>query len=413
MSGTFRAAWAQLCRRVANSTKSKQAATATSEAAEAEQSNPLDTIATYYSQGRGDLLMLKPQWLAYTPPASGPSFPAVNSEPYVSLQTYDLYRAQEDLCDIYGVDELGATRDWNDEIQTVRFMPTKDIQEKIISARYEFKVLVEFTDACKAAAVAISSGLINPITDLDPQPVAIAPSTSISSPSVPSAACSPANQSHIFSYNGIFYSKAMDNKDSFRLCVGDEAYRKLASRDLQNQNILRALNVPGLCTVPFTLIDYKGDRIIGQGMIPGILAPQGDNFASLMYGVLERGKNLTVKNSSLLLMQTALKQLHIPTRTVLKNPFVDDSESVLATTAAAATAAESIAAEQPTVAETSGRDSPSRLAVLQPAEEMVSTTKLITLTFSPDFFHSYHKFNQKCPVRRRPRFELIRKTRSC
>jgi protein TIF31 len=117
----------------------------------------------------------------------------------------------------------------------------------------------------------------------------------------------------------------MDAKDSFRLCVGDEAYRKLASRDLQNQNILRSLNIPGLCTVPFTVIDYKGERIIGQGVIPGILAPQGDNFASLMYGVLERGKSLTVKNSSLLLMQTALKKLSIPTRTILRNPFPFDS----------------------------------------------------------------------------------------
>jgi hypothetical protein len=30
------------------------------------------------------------------------------------LQTYDIYRAQERRCDMYGVDELGATRDWNE-----------------------------------------------------------------------------------------------------------------------------------------------------------------------------------------------------------------------------------------------------------------------------------------------------------
>ena len=272
--------------------------------------------------------MSKPQWIAFTPVPSAPTISAVNSQPYVSLQTYDIYRAQEDLCDMYGVDELGATRDWNDEIQAVRFMPTKDVHEKIISARYEFKVLAEFTDACKTAAIAISSGLINPISDLEPQPVAVS-DASKSALSFPSSATSNSNQAHIFNYNGIFYSKAMDNKDSFRLCVGDEAYRKLASRDLQNQNILRSLNIPGLCTVPFTLIDYKGERIIGQGMIPGILAPQGDNFASLLYGVLERGKNLTVKNSSLLLLQTALKQLYIPTRTILKNPFPEETTTLM------------------------------------------------------------------------------------
>ncbi len=344
VSGSFRSAWAQLCCRVSTS----GASNSTTAAEGIDTSNPMDTIATFYSQGRGDLLMLKPQWIAYTPAPSAPSLAAVNSQPYVSLQTYDIYRAQEDLCDMYGVDELGATRDWNDEIQTVRFMPTKDVHEKIISARYEFKVLAEFTDACKAAAIAISSGLINPISDLEPQPIAVSDSAN-SSLSFPSAATSNSNQAHIFSYNGIFYSKAMDNKDSFRLCVGDEAYRKLASRDLQNQNILRSLNIPGLCTVPFTLIDYKGERIIGQGMIPGILAPQGDNFASLLYGVLERGKNLTVKNSSLLLLQTALKQLHIPTRTILKNPFPEEIATL-------ASESEDGAATTPSKAQTSAQE---------------------------------------------------------
>jgi hypothetical protein len=58
----------------------------------------------------------------------------------------------------------------------------KDVHEKIISARYEFKVLAEFTDACKAAAIAISSGLINPINDLEPQPIAVLSDTLSSLP---------------------------------------------------------------------------------------------------------------------------------------------------------------------------------------------------------------------------------------
>jgi protein TIF31 len=74
--------------------------------------------------------------------------------------------------------------------------------------------------------------------------------------------------------------------------------------------------------VPYTIIDFKGERLVGQGMIPGILVPQGDNSASLMYGVLEKGKNLTVKNSSLSLLEN-FKKFHIPIRSLQRNPFPD------------------------------------------------------------------------------------------
>lgn len=225
VSGSFRSAWTQLCSRVAaTSAASSTDSLPLGESSSSEGgSGPLDTIATFYSQGRGDLLMIKPQWIAYTPATNSPSpFAAINSQPYMSLQTYDLYRAQEDLCDLYGVDELGSVRDWNDEIQTVRFMPTKDLHEKIISARYEYKVLAEFTEACKAAAMAISAGLINPITEVEQQPAVAAqqqqppPSAGSLYSSFPSAESAQANQAHIFEYNGIFFSKAMDAKDSFR-----------------------------------------------------------------------------------------------------------------------------------------------------------------------------------------------------
>ena len=75
--------------------------------------------------------------------------------------------------------------------------------------------------------------------------------------------------------------------------MGDAAYRKTTSRELQNQRIIRALEIEGLGSTLCTIVDFKGERFICQSVIPGILA-QGEGIPRLMYGVLEREKNITV-----------------------------------------------------------------------------------------------------------------------
>ena len=41
-------------------------------------------------------------------------------------------------------------------------------------------------------------------------------------------------------YNNIFYSRAVDSKDNFRICGGVEASRKMAGHDLRNQRLIQA-----------------------------------------------------------------------------------------------------------------------------------------------------------------------------
>lgn len=51
--------------------------------------------------------------------------------------------------------------------------------------------------------------------------------------------------------------------------------------------------IEGLGSVLCTIIDYKGIRYVGQSIIPGILN-QGETGASLLYGVMEEKKPITV-----------------------------------------------------------------------------------------------------------------------
>jgi protein TIF31 len=184
--------------------------------------------------------------------------------------SYDVYRVQQSLTDLYGVEELGAPREWNDEIQSVRLLQAQDDNEKIMKARLEYKIITEFSESCKKLVMAVADGQIAPLTYGVP------------------------NESEVYSYNGIFVSRAEDIKDAFHIYEGEEAARKANSRDLANQKLIRTLEIEGLGSVLCTLVDYKGTRYIAQSVIPGILA-QGESGARLMYGIMEENKPITVR----------------------------------------------------------------------------------------------------------------------
>lgn len=158
----------------------------------------------------------------------------------------------------------------NEEIQAIRSLPVLSLEDRVLRAKLEFKTISEFTAACKTIAVAIADGLISPISFADP------------------------TSSGIYLYNGIFLSKAEDTKDSFQICRGDEAYRKSTNREVQNQRLIRSLEVEGLSLTLITSVDFKGQRYVGQSVVPGVFT-QGENAARLVYGILEKDKMLTVR----------------------------------------------------------------------------------------------------------------------
>ena len=53
------------------------------------------------------------------------------------MHQYNLTRTEDELCNTFGVDvRAGAVRDWNEELQSAREMPTTTQQERIERARY-------------------------------------------------------------------------------------------------------------------------------------------------------------------------------------------------------------------------------------------------------------------------------------
>ena len=211
------------------------------------------------------------------------------------LHKYDMNRVQEDLSSTFGADSLSTPREWNEEVQAVRLMPTSSTEEKLLRYRYINKIMAEFVDACKAAAIAVLDGHFTPLNAMDPP------------------------GSHVFIYNNIFFSHAIDSKESFKLCEGDEACRKYAGLDLKNQRIIQSIGVEGLHTGISAIVDFRGSRIMAQTVIPGILS-QTERTSRLMYGCLEHGKKISCKQSALKVLTEVAEKLNLVTRLVHEVP---------------------------------------------------------------------------------------------
>lgn len=180
-------------------------------------------------------------------------------------------------------------------MQSVRTFKSADISEIVMKAKYIHNIYQEFKDAVRTGALAISDGHIAPMNPLDVE------------------------KAHVYVYNNIFYSQAVESKESFKICDGDVASRKLAGHDLKNQKLIQSFDLDGLCTVLSCIVDFKGARLIGQTIIPGVLQV-GVHSARLLYGAIERGKRLTVKNEGLKIMNSLFSELFVVERKITATP---------------------------------------------------------------------------------------------
>ena len=163
LSASCRAAWKALCSQVHDDVIGKSGA--------------LDGIANLYCNGRDTDPSLKFQWnvpiadnFSTDPSASAATTGAGAALTLTGTVTgsglckdrfvhgYDMSRAHDALIDLFGADDVGVLREWNDEIQTTRVLATKEIGDKVLQARYISKIYTEFNEAVKAGVVAITEG---------------------------------------------------------------------------------------------------------------------------------------------------------------------------------------------------------------------------------------------------------------
>lgn len=209
--------------------------------------------------------------------------------------TIDAIRAEDTFSAKLGYEEHipGQTRDWNEELQTTRELPRKNLPERLLRERAIFKVHSDFVAAATRGAVAVIDGnvmAINPGED---------------------------SKMQMFIWNNIFFSLGFDVRDHYKELGGDAAAYVAPRNDLQGVRVYSTVDLPGLYTLGTVVIDYRGYRVTAQSIIPGILEREQEQ--SVVYGSIDFGKSVLTHPKYLELLNKAGQHLKILPHKVLNS----------------------------------------------------------------------------------------------
>uniref|UniRef100_A0A8C3VNI9 Clustered mitochondria protein homolog n=1 Tax=Catagonus wagneri TaxID=51154 RepID=A0A8C3VNI9_9CETA len=207
----------------------------------------------------------------------------------------DCVRAEDAYTSRLGYEEHipGQTRDWNEELQTTRELPRKNLPERLLRERAIFKVHSDFTAAATRGAVAVIDGNV----------MAINPSEE--------------TKMQMFIWNNIFFSLGFDVRDHYKDFGGDVAAYVAPTNDLNGVRTYNAVDVEGLYTLGTVVVDYRGYRVTAQSIIPGIL--ERDQEQSVIYGSIDFGKTVVSHPRYLELLERTSRPLKILRHRVLND----------------------------------------------------------------------------------------------
>ncbi|EQB78318.1 Putative eukaryotic translation initiation factor 3 subunit (eIF-3) isoform 2-like protein [Camelus ferus] len=207
----------------------------------------------------------------------------------------DCVRAEDAYTSRLGYEEHipGQTRDWNEELQTTRELPRKNLPERLLRERAIFKVHSDFTAAATRGAMAVIDGNV----------MAINPSEE--------------TKMQMFIWNNIFFSLGFDVRDHYKDFGGDVAAYVAPTNDLNGVRTYNAVDVEGLYTLGTVVVDYRGYRVTAQSIIPGIL--ERDQEQSVIYGSIDFGKTVVSHPRYLELLERTSRPLKILRHRVLND----------------------------------------------------------------------------------------------
>ncbi|XP_051934661.1 clustered mitochondria protein homolog isoform X1 [Hippocampus zosterae] len=218
----------------------------------------------------------------------------------------DCVRAEDAYTSRLGYEEHipGQTRDWNEELQTTRELPRKNLPDRLLRERAIFKVHSDFAAAATRGAMAVIDGNV--------------------------MAINPGDETHMqmFIWNNIFFSPGFDVRDHYRELGGDAAAHAAPTNDLNGVRAYGAVDVEGLYTLGTVVVDYRGYRVTAQSIIPGILEREQEQ--SVIYGSIDFGKTVVSHSKYLELLAKTSRPLKVQRYNVLneKNEAVELCSSV-------------------------------------------------------------------------------------
>ena len=115
----------------------------------------------------------------------------------------------------------------------------------------------------------------------------------------------------MFIHNNIFYSQGYDGLDRFDKYGGESAAHVAVSKDIDAIQDLNKLDIDCVRTLGTVLIDNKGQRIIAQTIIPGILKKTAEHESAILYGSVDGGDEIVTSEKSQEVVQKVSNALYI------------------------------------------------------------------------------------------------------
>ncbi|KAL2094588.1 hypothetical protein ACEWY4_009307 [Coilia grayii] len=205
----------------------------------------------------------------------------------------DSVRAEDAHTSRMGYEEHlpGQTRDWNEELQSARELPRKNLAECLLRERAVFKTNCDFVSTATQGAMAVVDGNVMPLNPGDEPHM------------------------HMFIWNSIFFSLGFDVRDHYLEHGADAAAHSAPTNDLKGVQAYASIDAEGLHTLGTVVVDYRGYRVTAQTIVPGLL--EKDQEQSVVYGSIDFGKTIASDDRFVELLDKTNRHLRILRHLVL------------------------------------------------------------------------------------------------
>merc|ERR1712226_1762429 len=169
--------------------------------------------------------------------------------------------------------------------QNCRELPKQTTQQRIGRDRTITRVYTDFVDAATKGACAVVEGNVPPINPMDPK------------------------RSYVFIYNNIFFSYAIDGRNVYKDMGGDLVSAGIANHDIKGIAQFLQADIDKLFCLATIGIDYRGQRLIAQSIIPGIF--HGERASKHVYGSMDQGETINFQPEFHESVRKIAEQFHI------------------------------------------------------------------------------------------------------
>ena len=191
------------------------------------------------------------------------------------------------------VDSSESNRDWNEDLQSAAELPRETALERMQRDQAVVRAYNDFVDAAIKSAMGVVDKSLVPINTAEDE------------------------SSQMYLHNNIFLSEGYDNKETFDNYGGAEASHVAISKDINGIKAIQQLDLPKIFNLGTVLIDYKGQRILAQTIVPGILR-KSDNIedAPIQYGSVDGGQEILSNEIFVEPAKRVAKLLHLSEHSV-------------------------------------------------------------------------------------------------